>query len=180
MSCQIILDNLHEALLWFIMNRKGAIFMLKGIKQSDKELLPVIQTYGCLFLCFANASPLIFEGSEGRKALNKIWKEAEKKGYISGDLNHDGDYDDDGEAEIQNHTALANEFFALDVRYDNIHHKADEKIPSKVAVVFGRYVFKFGHFVQLNKTKKVIFDSFGKSNTVMNGKLESMRWYYAN
>ena len=154
--------------------------MLKGIKQSDKELLPVIQSYGCLFLCFANASPLIFEGSEGRKALNKIWKEAEKKGYISGDLNNDGDYDEDGEAEIQNHTALANEFFALDVRYDNIHHKADEKIPSKVAVVFGRYVYKFGHFVQLNKTKKVIFDSFGKSNTVLNGKLDTMRWYYAN
>ena len=151
--------------------------MLKGIKQSDKELLPVIRDYGCLFLCFANASPVIFEGSGGRKALNKIWKEAEKKGYISGDLNHDGDCDDDGEAEIQNHTALANEFFALPVKYDNIHHKADEKIPSNVAVVFGRYVFKFGHFVQLDKTKKVIFDSLGKSNTVANGKLETMRWY---
>ena len=153
--------------------------MLKGIKQSDKELLTVIQDYGCLFLCFANASPMIFEGSSGRKALNKIWKEAEKKGYISGDLNHDGDYDDDGEAEIQNHTALANELFALPVKYDNIHHKADEKIPSNVAVVFGRYVFKFGHFVQLDKSKNVIFDSLGKSNTVKNGKLESMRWYYA-
>ena len=151
--------------------------MLKGIKQSDKELLTVIQDYGCLFLCFANASPVIFEGSSGRKALNKIWKEAEKKGYISGDLNHDGDCDDDGEAEIQDHTALANEFFALPVKYDNIHHKADEKIPSNVAVVFGRYVFKFGHFVQLDKTKKVIFDSLGKSNTVTNGKLETMRWY---
>ena len=139
--------------------------MLKGIKQSDKELLTVIQDYGCLFLCFANASPVIFEGSGGRKALNKIWKEAEKKGYISGDLNHDGDCDDDGEAEIQNHTALANEFFALPVKYDNIHHKADEKIPSNVAVVFGHYVFKFGHFVQLDKTKKVIFDPLGKSNT---------------
>ena len=101
--------------------------MIKGIKQSDKELLPVIQEYGCLFLCFANASPLIFEGSNGRKALNKIWTEAEKKGYISGDLNHDGDYDDSGEAEIQNHTALANEFFALSVKYDGKHHKADEK-----------------------------------------------------
>ena len=55
--------------------------MLKGIKQSDKELLPVIQEYGCLFLCFANASPMIFEGSKGRQALNKIWTEAEKKGY---------------------------------------------------------------------------------------------------
>jgi hypothetical protein len=154
--------------------------MLKGIKQSDKELLPVIQEYGCLFLCFAQASPLIFEGSEGRKALNKIWTEAEKKGYISGDLNHDGDYDDSGEAEIQNHTALANEFFALSVKYDNTHHKADEKIPSKVLIVVGKYVWKGGHFVVLNKSKKVTFDSFGMSNTVKNGKLESMRWYYAN
>lgn len=154
--------------------------MLKGIKQSNKELLPVIQKYGCLFLCFANASPLIFEGSNGCKALNKIWQEAEKKGYISEDKNHDGDYDDVGEAEIQNHTALANEFFALSVRYDNIHHKADEKIPSNVAVVFGHYVFKFGHFVQLNKSKEVIFDSFGVSNTVKNGKLDTMRWYYAD
>lgn len=154
--------------------------MLKGIKQSDKELLPVIQKYGCLFLCFANASPLFFEGSNGRKALNKIWQEAVKKGFISEDKNHDGDYDDDGEAEIQNHTALANEFFALSVRYDNIHHKADEKIPSNVAAVFGHYVFKFGHFVQLNKSKEVIFDSFGVSNTVKNGKLDTMRFYFEN
>lgn len=152
--------------------------MLKGIKQSDKELLPVIREYGCLFLCFAYASPMIFEGSKGRQALNKIWTEAEKKGYISGDLNHDGDYDDDGEAEIRNHNAIANEFFALDVKYDNKHHKADEKIPSSVSLVFGRYVFKFGHFVVLNKLKKVVFDSFGESNTVKNGKLDSMRWYF--
>lgn len=153
--------------------------MLRGISQTDRELLPVIQAYGCLFLCFANASPLIFEGSNGRKALNKIWIEAEKKKYISSDLNHDGDYDDDGEAEIQNHTALANEFFALSVRYDGKHHSADEAIPSNVAFVFGRYVFKSGHFVQLDKSKKVIFDSLGKSNTVKNGKLETMRYYYA-
>lgn len=152
--------------------------MLRDIKQTDKELLPVIQKYGCLFLCFANASPLIFEGSNGRKALNKIWTEAEKKGYISSDLNHDGDYDDIGEAEVQNHTALANEFFALSVRYDGKHRSADEKIPSSVSVVFGKYFYKFGHFVQLDKSKKVIFDSFGKSNTVTNGKLENMRWYY--
>lgn len=154
--------------------------MLRGIKQSDKELLPVIQEYGCLFLCFAEASPLIFECSEGRKALNKIWLEAEKKKYISEDLNHDGDYDDSGEAEIQNHNALANEFFALSVRYDEKHHKADEKIPSNVKVVFGKYVWKYGHFVVLNKTKKVTCDPMGVSNTVKNGKLESMRWYFNN
>lgn len=153
--------------------------MLKGIKQSDKELLPVIRDYGCLFLCFAEASPLIFAGSSGRKALNKIWEEATKKKYISGDLNHDGDLDDAGEAEIQNHNALANEFFAMSVRYDGQHHKADEKIPSSVAVVFGRYVWQYGHFVVLNKSKKVTFDPIGVSNTVKNGKLESMRYYYA-
>ena len=154
--------------------------MLKGIKQSDKELLPVIQDYGCLFLCFAEVSPLIFEGSNGRKALNKIWTEAEKKKYISSDLNHDDDYDDSGEAEILNHNALANEFFALSVRYDNKHHKAEEKIPSSVKIVFGKYMWKYGHFVVLDKFKKVIFDSFGISNTVKNGKLESLRWYYAD
>ena len=154
--------------------------MLIGIKQTDKGLLPEIRQWGCLFLCFAEVSPLIFNGTNGRTALNKIWKEAVKKGYITGDLNHDGDFDDDGESEIQNHTALANEFFALDVKYDGIHHKADEKIPSKVSFVFGKYVWKGGHFVVLNKTKKVIFDSYGTSNTVKNGKLESMRWYYAN
>ena len=76
--------------------------MLKGIKQSDTGLLPEIREWGCLFLCFANASPLIFEGSKGREALNKIWKEAVKKGYITGDLNKDGDCDDDGESETDN------------------------------------------------------------------------------
>ena len=152
--------------------------MLIGIKQSDRQLLPQIQKWGCLFLCFAEVSPLIFNGSNGREALNKIWKEAVKKGYITGDLNCDGDCDDNGESEIQNHTALANEFFALDVKYDNVHHKAEEKIPSKVKIVFGKYVWKGGHFVVLNKSKKVIFDSFGTSNTVKNGKLESMRFYY--
>ena len=154
--------------------------MLKGIKQTDSTLLPVIRSYGCLFLCFAQASPLIFNGEKGRQALNKIWTEAEKRGYISPDLNHDGDYDDSGEAEIQNHNALANEFFALDVRYDGKHHLADEKIPSDVKIVFGKYVWKGGHFVIINKSKNVTFDSMGESNTVKNGKLDSMRYYYAN
>jgi hypothetical protein len=153
--------------------------MLKGIRQSDSRLSKDIQKWGCLFLCFANASPMIFEGSSGITALNKIWKEAVRKGYISGDLNRDGDCDDDGESEIINHDALANEFFALSVRYDGKHRRADEKIPDNVVLIFGKFVYISGHFAQLNKSKKVIFDSFGTSNTVLNGKLESMRWYFA-
>lgn len=154
--------------------------MLIGIKQNNLELLPVIRRYGCLFLCFANASPLIFSGQRGCEALNKIWKTAEKKGYISGDLNGDGDYDDDGEAVVLNHEALANDLFALDVKYDGVHHKANERIPSKVAVIFGRFVWRSGHFVQMNHSREVVFDPLGKSNAVTNGKLDTMRWYYAN
>ena len=154
--------------------------MLKGIKQTDKELLKPIQDYGCLFLCFANASPLIFEGNNGRQALNNIWKQAEKKGYITGDLNGDGDYDEADEAMLMKHTELAKELFVLPVHYDGKHHKADEEIPENVSVIFGKYTYKYSHFVQLNRQKKVIFDSLGNSNTVLNGKLESMRWYYAD
>ena len=141
--------------------------MLKGIKQSDKELLTVIQDYGCLFLCFAQVSPIVFEGEEGKKALNKIWEEAVKKGYISKD------------DVILKHNEIANEMFLLNVWYDDRHRSADEKIPDNVKIVFGRYFYKYGHFVVLDKNKNVIFDSLGKSNTVKNGKLESMRWYYA-
>ena len=53
--------------------------MLHGIKQTDRDLLRPIQKYGCLFLCFAQASPMIFAGEEGRKALNALWKEAEER-----------------------------------------------------------------------------------------------------
>lgn len=154
--------------------------MLKGINQTSPYLLPVIQSYGCLFLCFAESSPIVFEGREGCVTLNYIWQQAEKEGIITADLNKDGDYDDDGEAEIQNHTLLANKYFKLDVRYDNKHHDADEPIPEDVALVFGKYVWRSGHFVVLNKNKDVTFDSFGMSNTVKYGKLKSQRWYYAN
>jgi hypothetical protein len=145
---------------------RRSFYMLKGIKQTDKELLKPIQDYGCLFLCFANASPLIFEGNNGRQALNNIWKQAEKKGYITGDLNGDGDYDEADEAMLMRHTELARELFALPVHYDDKHHKADEEIPENVSIIFGKYTYKYSHFVQLNRQKKVIFDSLGNSNTV--------------
>lgn len=154
--------------------------MVRNIKQTDKRLLPEIQNWGCLFMCFAEVSPLIFDGAKGCEALNNIWKQAIVKGYISGDLNHDGDLDDDGEAEILNHSALANTFFALSVKYDSVHHKSGEDIPSKVVFAFGRFVYKYGHFVVINRKKKVIYDPMGQSNTIKNGKLDTMRWYFSN
>lgn len=153
--------------------------MLHGIKQNDSRLLRVIQKYGCLFLCFAQASPMIFSGDEGIKALNSLWLKAEKEGAITPDLNADGDYDDAGEAEVKNHDKLAS-IFALDVHYDGIHHDAEEEIPENVSIIFGQFFYKSGHFVNLNRRKEVTHDPLGYSNTVKNGTLKTMRWYYAN
>lgn len=75
--------------------------MLVNIRQTDLELLENIRENGCLFLCFAEVSPLVFVEQNGRKALNKIWKEAVKKGYIS---------EDDI---ILKHTELATSFLLL-------------------------------------------------------------------
>ena len=153
--------------------------MLKGINQADSRLLTVIQHYGCYFLTLAEASPIVFKGDEGCQRLNGIWSKATDLGYISGDINHDGDLDDDGEAEIQDATAVA-KMLGLNVKYDGKHHDASEAIPANVAVVIGQYWWRGGHFVLLNKSKKVTFDSYGKSNTVKNGYLKSMRWFYAD
>ena len=153
--------------------------MLKGINQADPRLLNVIQSYGCYFLTIAQASPVVYQGDEGCHKLNGIWAKAVDKGFISGDINHDGDLDDDGEAEILDATEVA-KMLGLKAHYDGVHHAPDEVIPSTVKVVIGQYWYRSGHFVLLNKSKKVTYDSYGKSNTVKNGYLKSMRWFYAD
>lgn len=153
--------------------------MLKGINQAHSGLIRTIQHYGCYFLTLAQASPIVFQGEEGVQRLNGIWAKAVDDGIISGDINHDGDLDDDGEAEIQDATALA-KMLGLKVKYDGKHHQADEAIPSNVKIIIGQYWYRGGHFVLLNKSKKVTFDSYGKSNTVKNGFLKSMRFFFAD
>lgn len=142
--------------------------MIKDIIQTDSRFLKNIQESGCLFLCFAEVSTVEFNGETGIKILNNLWNVAKHNGYISKD------------DIILDHNAIANKIFQLNVKYDNIHHKASEDIPKEVKYVFGQYVYKYGHFVVLNKNKEVVFDSLGKSNTVKYGKLNTMRWYYAN
>lgn len=154
--------------------------MLKNINQAHPSLLHAIQSYGCYFLCLAEASPIVFKGEEGVQRLNGIWAKATEDGLISGDINHDGDVDDDGEAEIQKATELAQKYFNLNVKYDGKHHDAKEVIPLNVKVIIGQFWWKGGHFVLINRLKKVTFDSYGKSNTVKNGYLKTMRWFYAN
>lgn len=139
--------------------------MLCGINQKSEGLLRIIKDNGCLFLCFAEVSPIAFIGTEGIKALNYLWEKAKDKRII------------DSDNVIQNHNAVA-DLFCLKVKYDDKHHDADEAIPNNVAFVFGQYFWKYGHFVVLNKNKEVSLDPLVISNTVKNGVLKSMRWYY--
>lgn len=152
--------------------------MIEGFKQTDKRLLPEIRKWGCVFLTLAECSPLCFIGAKGIEELNLRWKTLVKQGFITGDLNEDGDADDDGESEIQSWQGVIDSFL-IKAKYDGKHHNAEEKIPFEVKFVLGFYKWKGGHFVELNKNKEVIYDSMGQSNTVKNGKLYTMRWLYA-
>lgn len=153
--------------------------MLKGINQKDLRLLKRIRDYGCLFLCFANKSPVVYKGDSGTNKLNQLYKQAEKLGYISGDLNGDRDYDDEGEAEILDHNGLLS-LFHIDAHYDGIHHDATEIPGEDVLFSFGKFFWKSPHFVEIDRDGEVIFDPLDKSNTVRNGTLVSRRFYYAN
>lgn len=153
--------------------------MLKGIKQTDSGLLPTIRKYGCLFLCFAHASPFVFEGADGIMLLNSIWRIALETGIISGDLNGDGDMDDALEAEVQNHVELAL-LLGMRIRYDGKKHSPDEVIPVSVKFAIGCFEWKGIHFVNIDRSKRVTHDPYGESNTVKNGCLKNTRWYYAD
>lgn len=142
--------------------------MLCGISQKTEGLIPEIRNEGCLFLCFAYASPLTFSDKSGVIALNHLWNLAKEKGIISSNN------------EVQNHTKLAKEIFALSAYYDDKHHEAEEEIPTAVRFAFGQFEWKYKHFVVINSKKEVIFDPLIISNSVKNGKLISMRWYYAD
>ena len=141
--------------------------MLYGINQKSDGLLAEIKKDGCLFLCLAESSPLIFSGKEGIMALNYIWEKAVKKNIIS------------KENELLSHNDLL-DLFCINAKYDDKHHLYSEKPSDKVKIVLGQFFWKSGHFVVLNKNKEVIFDPLVISNSVKNGELKTMRWYYAD
>lgn len=141
--------------------------MLCGINQKSNGLSSEIRNEGCLFLCFAYVSPLLFAGEDGIKALNRIWNKAKKDKVIS------------SENVILDHNKLAQDYFYSNLKYDGKHHDAAEVVPANVQCTFGQYFWKEGHFVIINNRKEVVFDPLVISNTVKNGKLKTMRFYYA-
>lgn len=139
--------------------------------QTDFRFLPIIQKYGCLYLCLYQASNKILS----HKQLNDNWIELTKRGVISGDLNGDGDFDDAGEAEIFNHNAVC-ESFGLNVHYRNEHSLITANLDN-AQIIIGKYTYKYSHFVLLDNQLKIIYNSLKHSISVEKGKLMSLRIY---
>lgn len=69
--------------------------------QNEPGLADYIQHYGCLTLDLALAREKITGQLWTKDEFNQLWKDAIAAGIISGDLNCDGDLNDDGEAILQ-------------------------------------------------------------------------------
>jgi hypothetical protein len=144
------------------------------IRQTDPKLNMWIKKYGCLFMSLAYAS-----GKEyGASQLNLIWDTCVAKGWITGDLNHDGDLDDANEAIIVDHDAVAKALGAK-LAYTNKHYPPETPIPYGYYAVgqFYNPRTKFKHFVVIDREKKVVYDPIPDSVTVREGYLYSIRLY---
>lgn len=144
------------------------------IRQTDPALNKYVNKYGCYFMSLAYHTGKEFTAEE----LNTIWYEAIKKGYITGDINKDGDMDDSGEAIIVNPDGVA-KLLGLNFTFIGKHSLGTDTIPEGYKAVGCYYNkrTKFRHFAAINKYKTVIYDPILNSVTVREGVLESMRLY---
>jgi len=144
------------------------------LKQTDGRLAKYINKYGCYYMSLANAVGKEFLPEE----LNNIWNKAISLGYISGDMNNDGDMDDYNELLIVNANGLC-KLLGAKLIYIDKHFPADTVIPDNTYAIgcFFNPANKFRHFVVIDKDKKVIYDPIRSSLTVQKGYLESIRLF---
>jgi hypothetical protein len=139
--------------------------------QTDKKHSSTIQKYGCLFKSIAYFSKKDISVEE----QNSIWDILVRNGYITGDLNGDGDVDDALESIILDHDAVS-DALGSDIEYLDAHFPPDTPIPTN-CVAIGCFKWKHTHFAVLDRKKNVIYDPTPNSNTVKYGKLASIRLY---
>ena len=156
--------------------------------------MPEIQHYGCNFLALLRSREVLRGHVWTPMLVNDAWANCVKAGAISGDLNGDGDVDDQGEAEVISYPRL---FDTLDLPLKEIPLDlmpvkwpvADfggvkrlaplaEPADSSKWWILERWVWRIGHFVQGDGTGKAwpLFDAVpGGSLTRRYGKIESIR-----
>jgi len=161
------------------------------IHQNDEGILPDAQKYSCRFNALARAREVILGEPWTVAEYNKAWEGARSVGIISGDLNHDGDYDDEGEDEILKDQEL---FYYLGlplciVPFGDLPTMKDQRgilrvAPTKAPFdpmkywVLEKWIWRYGHFIQGDGTGKAnpIWDPLrGGSLTRARGRIESLR-----
>jgi len=129
--------------------------------QTDPQLAHYINKYGCFFMDMCYWIKWQVEGKE--------------PDY--GDLNHDGDMDDNGELLILDKDKLLS-LAGLKVKY--VGSFGADKTISDGAYAIGEFYnarTKFTHFVAIGKDKKAVYDPILNSVTYREGVLKTIRLF---
>lgn len=149
------------------------------IFQSNPLLGKYMNKYACLFTCIAFARPYLGGEDWTPEGLRDAWDTAIANRFISGDLNLDGDMDDPGELEIQNHDGVC-KTLGVSICYIPGHHNPSTQILNDMYAIGNFYNPRtgFNHFAVINRWKNVVFDPIqGGSITCKEGYLKDIRLY---
>jgi len=157
-------------------------------RQNDPTAPFDFQHYSCLFTSLLYSRPALGGKDWAIDEAVEAWEQCRALGIISGDLNGDGDYDDQGEDEIQRYSQL---FTLLKLPLEVMPasalkmplNAAGRVLPAKVPLgpdywVIEAWHWKITHFVVNDGTgkKPVRFDPIRNGSlTVKNGIPESLR-----
>jgi hypothetical protein len=163
------------------------------IFQNTEGIDTDAQHYSCRFNVIARALEVLKGIPWTVSSYNKAWRDCRLLGFISGDLNKDGDYDDPGEDEILSDAGIF-QYLGIPLRVvplkelglpTMIDKEGNLRIaPTDIPLdpnkywVSEKWLWKKGHFLQGDGTGKspAIWDPIrGGSLTRQKGRIESLR-----
>jgi hypothetical protein len=144
--------------------------------QTDTQLTHYINKYGCFYMCICYWIKWKTAKIEPSYSfLNSTWFDAIERGAISGDINKDGDMDDNGELLILNKDKLLS---VAGIRLTYIGSFSPDHEISDGQYAIGEFYnnrTEFTHFVVIGKDKSRMYDPIFKSVTYREGKLKTIR-----
>ena len=146
-------------------------------RQTDLQLIGYISKYGCFFMCIAywinwKANKI----EPDYDYLNRLWMEAIKRGFISGDMNGDGDMDDANELLLLDKNGLLS-LCGIKLKYREAVDAGNFK-PRAGAYYIGEFYnpkTRFTHFAVINEKKECVYDPIKGSITVRDGYIKTIR-----
>lgn len=140
-------------------------FLPTRINQNNIHLNKYIRKYGCLFLSMAYSSTMQLD--EG--TINAMWDECIKRGYITGDVNKNGSFDDPEDLCIlKPHYDDIMKLVGSPYTFNNITYDR----PNDTGYHIACYVYKGGtHFVVVDHDERIIYDPTPNSNSVRYGEI---------